>query len=163
MPETTAAPQETAANPAETQTSTASTAASAAATTATTATTDTGKGSWPENWRELIAGDDKKELQYLQRFSAPADYHKSGVEARKKISAGEFAKPLAKDAKPEEVQAWRQANGIPEKPEGYFEKLPNGLVIGEDDKELFASFATDMHALHAPPAMIHKAVEWYSG
>jgi hypothetical protein len=70
--------------------------------------------------------------------------------------------PLKEGATPEEVAAWRKDNGIPEKPDGYFEKLPNGLVLGEDDKALFGEWATQMHALNAPPAIVAKTVEWYN-
>lgn len=116
---------------------------------------------WPENWRETAAGDDPKKLARLQRYTDPVKALDAMIEAQNKIRAGEFAKPLAADATPEQIAEYRTANGIPDKPEGYFEKLPNGLVIGEDDKALFDSFGKEMHALNASPAFMHKAAEWY--
>lgn len=113
------------------------------------------------DWRKNVAGGDEAAVKMLERFSTPADLGKAYREAVTKIRSGELAKPLPKDATPEQVAEWRKGNGIPEKPEGYFEKLPNGLVIGEDDKPLFEGFAKEMHGLNAPPAMLHKAVEWY--
>lgn len=115
------------------------------------------------DWRKTIAGSDEKVSKLLERYSTPADFTKAHLEAVAKIRSGELLKPLAKDATPEQVKEYREALGIPEKPEGYFEKLPNGLVIGEEDKPLFDGFAAALHELHAPPAMIHKAVEWYYG
>ncbi len=116
---------------------------------------------WPENWRQAWAGDDAKKLARLERFTDPAKAFDALVEAQNKIRAGELAKPLAKDAKPEEVAAWRQANGIPEKPEGYFDKLPSGRVIGRDDLPMFTDVAAKMHALNVAPAAMHELVEWY--
>lgn len=115
------------------------------------------------DWRKAMAGSDDKALKTFERFATPADAGKAYLEAVNKIRSGELLKPLPKDATPEQISEYRRALEIPEKPEGYFEKLPNGLVIGEDDKPLFDGFAKAMHELNAPPAMMYKAVEWYYG
>lgn len=114
-------------------------------------------------WRADISGGDEKATKLLERYSTPQDFTKAYLEAVKKISSGELAKPLAKDATPEQVAEWRKGNGIPEKPEGYFEKLPNGLVIGEDDKPLFDAVAQKLHARNVQPEVIHDLAEWYYG
>jgi hypothetical protein len=114
-------------------------------------------------WRADIAGADDKAIKALERFATPQDLAKSYFEAQAKIRSGELAKPLPKDATPEQVAEWRKGNGIPEKPEGYFEKLPNGLVIGEDDKPMFDAVATKLHARNVPPEVIHDLAEWYYG
>lgn len=119
------------------------------------------KAAWPENWREVAAGDDAKKLARLQRFTDPTKAMEALIEAQNKIRAGEFAKPLPADATDEQKAEWRAANGVPDKPEAYFEKLPDGLVIGEDDRPLFEGFAKDMHDLNMPAPMMHKAVAWY--
>lgn len=118
---------------------------------------------WPETWRSDWSGGDEKVAKMLERFESPAALVKSYNEAAKKIRSGELAKPLPKDATPEQIAEYRAEHGIPEKPEGYFEKMPEGLVIGEEDKELFSDFAGAMHELNLPPAAMHKAVEWYYG
>lgn len=119
-------------------------------------------GDLAKDWRRALAGDDEKEYAHLQRFSTLADYHKSGVEARKKISAGELAKPLPKDATPEQVAEWRKGNGIPEKPEGYREKLPNGLVIGEDDVPIIDKvLAGPLHKHGIRPEAVHEVIQEY--
>lgn len=115
------------------------------------------------DWRKSMAGDDEKALKVFERYATPQDFGKAHLEAVNKIRSGEFSKPLPKDATAEQVAEWRKGNGIPDKPEGYFEQLPNGLVIGEDDKPLFDGFAAALHELNAPPALIHKTVEWYYG
>lgn len=117
--------------------------------------------SWPENWRNLYAGDDSKKLARLERFTDPVKAFDALIEAQNKIRSGEFAKPLPANANEQERAEWRQANGIPEKPEGYFEKLPGGLVIGKDDQPLFTEFAKVMHDQNVPPAAVQSVVKWY--
>jgi hypothetical protein len=118
-------------------------------------------GDWPTNWRELYAGEDQKRLKALSRYASPKAALDAMLSAQDKIRSGELLKKPGKDASPEELKAWRDHQGIPEKAEDYLTKLPNGLVIGEDDKELISSFATELHGLDAPPAIVHKAIDWY--
>jgi hypothetical protein len=114
-------------------------------------------------WRADIAGGDDKAAKLLERYATPQDFTKAYLEAVGKIRSGELAKPLPKDATPEQVAEWRKGNNIPEKPEGYFEKLPNGLVIGEDDKPMFDAVAAKLHARNVQPEVIHDLAEWYYG
>lgn len=114
------------------------------------------------DWRKEIAGEDESAGKLLERYTNPKDFGKAHRELVTQLRTWQGAKPLAKDAKPEEVAAWRTANGIPEKPEGYLEKLPEGLVIGEDDKPIFESFVKGLHELNADPKLAHYAVKWYS-
>lgn len=116
---------------------------------------------WPENWRNLYAGEDGKKLARLERFTDPVKAFDALIEAQNKIRSGEFAKPLPANANEQERTEWRQANGIPEKPEGYFDKLPDGLVIGKDDQPLFSEFAKVMHDQNVPPAAVQQVVKWY--
>lgn len=117
---------------------------------------------WPDDWRKQFAGDDDKALKQLDRYQTPADIFKSLRAAQQKISSGEYKKAdLPKDATEEQVAEWRKEQGIPEKAEGYLENLPDGLVIGDDDKVLVEGFIGDMHAENAPPGIVHKAIDWY--
>jgi hypothetical protein len=115
------------------------------------------------DWRKNVAGGDDAAVKMLERFASPADLGKAYREAVKKISSGELAKPLPKDATPEQVAEWRKGNGIPEKPDGYFEKLPNGLVIGAEDKPMFDAVAAKLHSRNVQPEVIHDLAEWYYG
>lgn len=118
---------------------------------------------FPSTWRADLVGGDDKAAKLLERYATPQDFAKAHLDAVKKISSGELAKPLPKDATPEQVTEWRKGNGIPEKPEDYFAKLPNGLVIGADDKPLFDEVATKLHARNVQPEVIHDLAEWYYG
>jgi hypothetical protein len=118
-------------------------------------------GDWPENWRELYAGTDEKLQKEMARYASPKAALDALIASKQKIRSGELTKKPGKDALPEEIAAWREAQGVPEKPEGYLEQLPQGLVIGEEDKEFIGAFAADMHGIDAPPALVHKAIEFY--
>jgi hypothetical protein len=113
------------------------------------------------DWRKEIAGEDEKAAKLLERYSSPKDFGKAYLEAQNKIRTGELAKPLPKNATPEQITEWRAANGIPEKPEQYFEKLPNGRVIGKDDLPRFTEVAAKIHAANASPEVMNNLVEWY--
>lgn len=110
------------------------------------------------DWRSAFGADEKIAKQ-LGRYASAEAFGKAHLEALEKIS--QYKPPLKEGASPEEVAAWRKSNGVPDKPDGYFEKLPGGLVVGEDDKALFTEWATQMHGLNVPPAIVAKTVEWY--
>ena len=119
-------------------------------------------GPWGDGWREAAAGEDAETLKRLQRYTSPKDVAKALREAQDKIRSGELAAPLPDNATPEQITDFRQRNGIPEKAETYLEKLPDGLVIGEDDKPLFGAFAEQLHKHNVKPAVVHDVVKWYS-
>jgi hypothetical protein len=41
--------------------------------------------------------------------------------------------------------------------------LPNGLVIGAEDKPMFDAVAAKLHGRNVPPEVIHDLAEWYYG
>ena len=120
------------------------------------------------DWRDPYAMDadgkvDDKFKATLQRFSTPADAGMAFREAQQTISAGKQHQPLAADANEDDVKAYREANGIPLESKGYMENLPDGLILGDDDKEIFASFADKLHEKNARPEIAHAALERYNG
>lgn len=99
---------------------------------------------WADDWRQQIAGDDKKALERLGRFTTPAEIFKSLREAEKKISEG--VKPLSKPdekATEEEWASYRKAAGIPDSVDDYVKaiELSDKREIGSDDKPVIAAFA----------------------
>jgi hypothetical protein len=115
---------------------------------------------WPDNWRQIMAGGNDKALQALNRFNSPSNVFKSWESMRQKMSSGELvsSKPEGDE---EALNAWRAQAGIPEAPEGYLEKMPDGLVVGEDDKPLIDDFLKSMHESDATPQHVHQALGWY--
>ncbi|NWG25369.1 MAG: hypothetical protein HXY30_13325 [Pseudorhodoplanes sp.] len=110
-----------------------------------------------------MAGGDAKELARLQRFADEAAYHRSYRALEARLSSGEFRRALPENASAEELAAWRKDNGIPDKPEGYLEKLtlPDGLVLGEADKPVAESFARRALEKNWTPQQFNDAVGWY--
>lgn len=113
------------------------------------------------DWREKMASGDEKVLKQLERYATPDQVAKALIETKRKISAGEFKKPLAADASPEDVAAWRQENGIPESFDKYEVKLSNGMVIGEEEKPFVDEFLKVAHEVNATPETVNKMLGWY--
>jgi len=116
-----------------------------------------------KDWRKDVAGDDEKFMSTLQRFASPVEFGNSFREAQQTIRSGKFKQPPGPDAKPEDIEAYREANGIPKEVSGYLENLPDGVVIGEDDKPIFEDFLSALHKKNAPPEIALTAIEWYNG
>lgn len=114
---------------------------------------------WPDNWRDLMAGQDAKFKERLARFTDPGKVGESYRNLETKLSSGQYKPVLSDKATPEEVAAYRKASGIPEKAEGYLSALPEGYVIGEEDKPMYLGFAEKLHARNADPAIFQDVVD----
>jgi hypothetical protein len=101
--------------------------------------------SFPDTWRQDLAGGDKTFLKTLDRFDSPAALAKAYRELATKLSAGELraVKAPGDNATPEQVATWRTAHGLPENAEAYVSgvKLADGMLAGEANRPLLASFA----------------------
>lgn len=115
------------------------------------------------NWRDAFAGEDDKFKSQLERYSTPEDLGKAFREQRSTISSGNLRPTPDENATPEDLAAFRSANNIPAESSGYLENLPEGLVLGEEDKEIFENFAGAMHEMNVEPAVMHKVIDWYNG
>lgn len=117
------------------------------------------------DWRTDMATDngvvDEKLLGWLGRFQSKASAAKAIKQTRDDISAGKYIKPLGEDASDEEKAVYRKTFGIPETPEGYLEKLPDGLVVGDDDRPNVDKFVEAMHAKNAPKPVVEAALQTY--
>lgn len=128
-----------------------------------------GADKWRENYAVKKATVDgkldqaahDKLLGRLKRFSSIDDALESFFNADKKIADGTYRKPLGDKATPEEIAEYRKANGIPETPEKYLEKLPNGLVIGDEDKPFIEKFTKAFHDKNADPSIVAAAIKTY--
>jgi hypothetical protein len=117
---------------------------------------------WSENWRTEWSGGDEKIAKQLERLSDPTALVKSYAEASNKIRSGDLAKPLPKDATPEQAAEWRKGNGYPETPDGFLE-FGDGLVIGEDDKPLWGDVAKLAYEATSVPELMKLLPKWYYG
>lgn len=114
------------------------------------------------NWRDEYAGDDDKFKSTLERFSTPADMGSAYREAQGLIRSGQASAPPAEGASEEDVKAFREANGIPLEASGYMDNLPDGLVIGEEDREIMGDFMGVLHGMNVDPKVGHAVIDWYN-
>jgi hypothetical protein len=115
------------------------------------------------DWRARLAGDDKDFAKQLGRYSDEAAFGKAYRALQTKLSSGEFKKALPEGASAEELATWRKENGLPDKAEGYVEKLelPKGLIIGEADKPIVAEFAAAALEGNVDPKQFNGMVAKY--
>jgi hypothetical protein len=120
---------------------------------------------FPENWRHDMAAGDKAFLKTLDRFDSPAALAKAYKELTARLSSGDLkaAKPLGDNATPEQVAAWRADHGLPENAATYVSglKLADGVVTGEGDQPLLASFAEQAMKANWTSEQFNQAVGWY--
>jgi len=115
-----------------------------------------------QDWRREMAGEDEDVYKMLNRYTTPKDAIKALKNAQDKIRSGELKAPLPKDATPEQIKEYREANKIPEKADGYLNELPDGLVFGDEDKTAMAPFLEEMHQLNAPKEYVQSALKAYT-
>lgn len=114
-----------------------------------------------DDWRSRLAGDDSKLLGYLARVPSEKALAEQVKRYNDDMKAGKYIKPLGADPTEAELADWRKAMGVPEGPTGYFDALPEGLVVGDDDKPFVETFMDAMHGQNAPPAMVSAAIDAY--
>ena len=117
---------------------------------------------WPDDWRQKLAGDDKKLLARLERMGSPKDLHNAYRALEQRLSSGEYKKALPDHYTEEELKDFRKSNGIPEKPDDYDVTLGNGFVWGEADKPLLQDFTAFAHAHNLPQDAVKSSLEWYT-
>ena len=132
------------------------------------------KGYWPEDWKERYvekqvdkAGkplDDvakDKMMKRLARYASPRAALDAMINAQNKISAGSMTKIPGKDSTPEEIAQYRKDMGIPEDVKGYDLTLADGMVVGDEDKELVGSFLQAAHANNYSQQQVTEGLNWF--
>ncbi|API59524.1 hypothetical protein BSL82_09545 [Tardibacter chloracetimidivorans] len=143
----------------EAETSTETTAQETQQTTETQ--TETGTQEAASDWRSTLTKDEKK-LGFLGRFASAESFVESFKKLNDDVKAGRYGvKPLGDDATDEEVAAYRKAFGVPEAPDKYLEALPDGLVVGDDDKPAIEQFVKAAHEVNAPKPIVDKLLSTY--
>jgi hypothetical protein len=113
------------------------------------------------DWRTHWAAGDDKLLKLAGRYASPKALLEATAALRTKLSSGKVIEPLGEDATDEEKAAYRKSMDIPDAPADYLAKLPDGLVIGEDDKPIVEAFLGKMHAANAPQGVTNAALDAY--
>lgn len=116
-----------------------------------------------KNWRDDFAGDDDKFKSTLERYSTPADLGSAFREQKATISGGQYDKPPGEGATDDDIKAYREANNLPMEAAGYLDDLPDGLIVGEDDKVIMTDFMGTLHGLNVSREVGHEIIKWYNG
>ncbi|KAA3527053.1 hypothetical protein GOZ96_04750 [Agrobacterium vitis] len=117
---------------------------------------------WPEDWREKLAGDDEAFLKQLKRYSSPTTFAKGFKERESLIRSGQLkqAKPDGTDEKA--MAEWRKDNGVPDDPTGY--KVPDDVAkfLTDGDKPIVSAWFEDAHAAGFNQEQAQRGLEWYA-
>lgn len=109
------------------------------------------------DWR---AGITNPEARKLAEDSADINHlAERALNMRQKLS-GAIMKP-GKDAKPEEVAAYRKAMGVPDAPDGYVFEDPEGYTATDADKAIRGQFAKVFHDHNVPAETAKGLTEAY--
>jgi len=121
------------------------------------------KANESRDWRKEVAGDNADALKTLERFASPKALYESYDQFRTRMSKGELKAVTAfpKDGSDEQKAQWRQENGIPIEPGKYDIKLPDGVVIGENDKPILEGFMKYAHEQNLPTPAVNAAANWW--
>lgn len=115
------------------------------------------------DWRTDMAAGDADLLKFLGRFHSADAVVKKIKHYSDGEKAGKYRDPLGDNPTDEELADYRKSQGIPDKAEGYLDTLPEGLVIGDDDKPFVDEFLTKMLGTNAPPSAVNAALDAYYG
>jgi len=120
---------------------------------------------FPESWREDLAGGDKAFRKTLDRFETPAALAKAYKELTARLSSGDLkaTKPPPDNATPEQIAVWRGEQGLPQGAAAFVDglQLGDGTVTGEAEKALLASFAEEAMEGRWTADQYNQAVRWY--
>lgn len=109
-----------------------------------------------------LEGDDlRAATNILERLGSPADIVKKLLSQERTLSQPRKAAKPGKDAKPEELAAWRKENGVPDAPDKYEIKLPDGKVLGDADKAVLKDFAPALHEAGLSNEQMSTVVDRY--
>ena len=113
------------------------------------------------DWRKEIAGDNAKALKNLERFGSANDFYNSYQEAQNRIREGFKPPELPKDATEEQVKEYRTAIGVPEQITDYAINLPEGMVMGDEDKPLWDTFLQSANKYNLTQSELDKVAPAY--
>lgn len=119
------------------------------------------EAAFPEDWRQRMAGDDAKLLKKLERYPSPKALADEYKKLNDKLLGGEFRKVLPKDATPEDTAQWRKENGVPDKPEAYYDALGKDVPIPEEHKPVFDVFFEKIHSSNLNAEQTKAVVSTY--
>lgn len=120
---------------------------------------------WPEDWRDKLAGGDDKLKNLLSRYTAPDAFAKAFKELRAAYDSRKPAKDeaaeLPENPTEEQLAAWRKAKGVPDKPEDYEFEVPEGKELSDSEYDILMDFAKAMHEKNMPASAVKEISSWF--
>lgn len=120
-----------------------------------------GEGDWRSDLLAISGyeGEDaEKYRKQLERVADIGSLTKNYFEAQNKIRQGLISTGLPKDATPEQIAEYREANGIPESFDKYKFELEDGLEIDDQQAEVLAGMLEVAHANNTPNSVVNEMV-----
>lgn len=116
---------------------------------------------WPEDWRQQLAGDNEDDLKTLNRWKDPRNIFQAFKGIRSKVSAGDLL-PVRPDTDDEAVlDEWRAQVGVPKEAAGYYDALSKDMEVRDEDRPFLDDYFSEMHKRGVPPADVAQGVEVY--
>lgn len=100
-------------------------------------------------------------MKQLERYKSADEISKAFREGYKNAKNGGKQVELTDKSTPEEVKAYREANGIPEDVAQYPGEFRQGFEVTDADKAILADFKAAMHERNVPPKVAAAALDWY--
>ncbi len=115
--------------------------------------------SWPEDWRQRIAGDDEKALEQLGRYQSPVDVWTKARALEQKMSSGEYKQdiPFPEKGTDEEKADWLSQRGIPETSDKY--ELTR--EVEQSELEQLKPFLDFAHSNRFTPDQVNTMVDYF--
>jgi hypothetical protein len=123
--------------------------------------------SWPDDWRDQMAGGDDKIKALLTRYTSPAAAAKAFRDLRVTYDTRDTKKDAAQDVElpenptPEQLAEYRKAKGVPESPDLYEFEAPEGKELSEADMVIMNDFAQAMHERNMPASVVRDISGWF--
>lgn len=103
-----------------------------------------------EQFRAQASAGDEKVAKALERYTDPQSVAKALIEAKTRISEGFKPEPYPEKGTDDEKAAWRDKNDVPAEAAAYVTSLPDGFVVGDEDKPAYDFFAGIAHEANIP-------------
>ncbi|WAX94160.1 hypothetical protein N7E70_021145 [Aminobacter sp. NyZ550] len=114
-----------------------------------------------QSFREQLAGGDAAMMKQLERYRSTDEISKAFREGYRNAKNGGRQVELTEKSTPEDVKAYRLANGIPDDAAQYPGAFREGFEVTDADRAILSDFKAAMHERHVPPKVAAAALDWY--
>lgn len=117
-----------------------------------------GEGAAAPDWREAIV--EPRLREFAGRFAGPGDAVKAAFDLRQKLSNAVVVP--GEEASSEDIAAFRRRLGVPDSPDGYAFRAPEGAAPNDADRAFQAEIARLFHAAGVTPTQAEQLNEGWN-